>query len=85
MNPTKIYNKKSKRWLQVDGAQYNKLLKSGFTVNNNGELSPPNSKKQVKVLKKIEDEIVKDVKDVKEIKEVNDVVISKKSKTSKKK
>jgi tRNA A-37 threonylcarbamoyl transferase component Bud32 len=70
MNPTKIYNKKSKRWLQVNGTQYNKLLKSGFTVNNNGELSPPNSKKQVKVLEDIEKDIEEDIRknDKKEIK-----------------
>lgn len=41
MNPSKIYNKKSKRTLLVGGAQYKKLLNSGFTVNQNGELSPP--------------------------------------------
>lgn len=87
MEPTKIYNKKSKRWLQIDGAQYKKLLKTGFTVNVNGELSPPNSKKQVKVLKKIEDEIEEEIrksvdkKDIKkEIKKATNNDISKKSK-----
>ncbi len=41
MIPSKIYNKKSKRTLLIGGAQYKKLLNSGFTVNKNGELSPP--------------------------------------------
>lgn len=41
MIPSKIYNKKSKRSIIVGGAQYKKLLKDGFKVNQTGELSPP--------------------------------------------
>jgi len=48
MNPDKIYNKKSKRSLIVGGAQYKKLLKDGYKVNQNGELSPPHLKSPIK-------------------------------------
>lgn len=37
----KIYNKQSKRWVTKNGNQYNKLLRSGWNVNNQNQLSPP--------------------------------------------
>lgn len=42
----KIYNKKSKRWVTVNGNQYNKLLKGGWRINDQYQLSPPKNSTQ---------------------------------------
>src|SRR5260221_13384495 len=44
MNSDKIYNKKSKRFITINGAQYNKLIKKGYTINKKGQLSLPDIK-----------------------------------------
>ena len=48
MEPAKIYNVYSKRMVTINGVQYNKLLKEGYTVSNNQLLPPILSKKSVK-------------------------------------
>ncbi len=37
----KIYNKKSHRYVTVNGTQYKKLINEGYRVNEDDQLSPP--------------------------------------------
>lgn len=55
MEPEKVYNKKTKRYINKNSAHYNKLINNGWTLNKNElfppkieVLSPTNMKKQSK-------------------------------------
>lgn len=63
MEKEKIYNTVSKRYLEVGGKQYKKLINSGYIVNNN-QLILPNIENQIELNQDVINEIYNNIYDI---------------------